>query len=105
MRRKRDYWMSYYKRNWLAKKFRAQGIHGKGKGQVQNESRGINDCRGRGIPTLVDPHTGKTLAKTTRAKVDLCNPYYHRHGIFTELKESWCFRHRECMPGPERFVR
>ena len=105
MRRKRDYWMSYYKRNWLAKKFRAQGIHGKGRWQVQNESRGINYCCGRDIPTLVDPNTGKTLAATTRAKVDLCNPYYHRHGIFTELKESWCFRHPECMPGPERFVR
>ena len=100
MRNKRDYWMSYYKKIWLGHKFRAHGIQGRAGWQIGAESRGINDCRGRDLPTTVDPDTGETLAETTREKVNLCNPYYHRFGVFTHLKESWCFRHPGAIPGP-----
>ena len=102
LRRKRDYWMTYYKHLWLAQHFAQDSLRCKDRWKIMNEARDINDHRGRRIPDIVDSNTERILARTTSEKVGLINPYYHRFCDNATLRHSWCWPRPLCMP--ERFT-
>ena len=99
LRRNRDYWMTYYKHQWLAKNFNECALAGKDPWKVMNEARDMNDHRGRRIPTIRAVDSDDILATTTREKVELINRYYHRFRDNATLPPHWCWPRPTCMPN------
>jgi hypothetical protein len=102
LRKKRDYWLSYYKHRWLEAKFHQAHLRGKDPWRIMNEARDVNDTRGQRIPEIVDGE-GNILARTTRDKVELINRYYHRFRDNATLCPSWCWPRPQAMPTRFRY--